>query len=76
MLTRLEARESLLAAERIGIGTGAYDAPTQRTVRRGWLEKANGGHVPKAPSLSAGNLPAVGIGYRRAVRSPRPEATS
>lgn len=66
MLPKLQAQESLLMAERLGVGTGAVSVPKQREIRRSWNAEANrgGGKRPRT-KVAPEQLGAMGIGFKR-----------
>jgi len=41
MVSRIEARESLLAAQRVGVGTGSYAKEDLETMTREWRSDAS-----------------------------------
>lgn len=65
MLPRLTAQESMLAAERLAVGTGAATRAQARTITTAWHRSAGlgGGRTKTPPTAGWG---AIGIGMRKA----------
>lgn len=65
-LPMLQARESLLMAERLGVGTGALSKETQRNIRKGWTDEARVGRGKSArTTLEPERLASMGIKFRK-----------
>jgi hypothetical protein len=66
MLPRLRAEESMLAAERIAVGTGSLKSSVARSIRRGWERQrtGEGAEAARAARATPAALGAIGIGYR------------
>jgi hypothetical protein len=67
MLPRLMAEESLMATERIAVGTGSLDKHVTRRLLRAWGQQVNG-HAGAPPPASPHVLGSMGIGYRTKAR--------
>jgi hypothetical protein len=67
-LPRLSAEESLLAANRIAVGTGSLRKGEGRRIAAGW-QRAMGQRVPsvrpKGPGEYAAHMAGLGIGIKR-----------
>lgn len=65
MLPRIEAEESLLEAERVGVGSRAVPRDTIRSATGRWRRTAYPAHTrARAPRATPDTLPALGIGYQ------------
>jgi hypothetical protein len=80
MLPRLDAAESLSAAQRTGVGSGTLSAADSRRITKGWLDAINGGAQQAGPQrrASAREIRAfaakAGMGYVRTRKAPKPES--
>jgi len=63
MMPRLEAEESLLQADRVGIGTGSFEKSTARRILQRWDELRRG-PAPAAKKATPAALAGAGIGHR------------
>lgn len=62
MMPRLEAEESLLAAQRASVGSGTLKADDAKAIVRRWTEAARPDRRPQA--ADPGALAAIGIGVQ------------
>jgi len=61
-MTKLEAEESLLTANRTAVGTGSLESKDARRVADEWTRAANGGRKPLITKATPGMLAEMGIG--------------
>jgi predicted GNAT family N-acyltransferase len=66
MLPRLQAEESLHAAERVAVGSASLKREASGNLVREWLRLARGDQPPER--LTAQAMGSAGIGYRRVVK--------
>jgi hypothetical protein len=59
----LTAEESLVASERVALGSGSLDRHDAKQLRRDWRETAFGRVRVKAQKVAPADLAALGIGY-------------
>jgi hypothetical protein len=64
MRPRLEAEESLLAHDRVAVGTGGLKAGQARKLMTQWRQTAQGGRKSARRPRSPQALGRIGIGYR------------
>lgn len=67
---RLQARESMREAERMGVGTGSMKPRDSRSIQQRWQREAGMGRSQKR-RLQPGQLGAIGIGFKKVPAKPK-----
>lgn len=64
MMPRLQAEESLLEAERLGVGTATFSVDVRKRIIRGWQREQNAGEKPKAIPITKAALQGSGFAFQ------------
>lgn len=73
MLPRLQAEEAIEAAERVGVGSGAYSEADQNAIMSRWRAAQQPAGQPGVARATPQLLARTGIGFRRVPRAAAPQ---